>query len=212
LRRHKWSRRIGVVALAALVIVVLRYRVELAYVLNTLRWVQHLVATDAASRSTTPVAELLDMAPDHQLGGSSLAVAVDGRTAYVGSGARVLVVDLADLTAPKLVGTSVGLSNLVHDLAVAGDRLYVANGPGGLRVLDISVRAHPSEQFAVPEVGDTRAVGVGDGVVWVGTNGDRVGLAAVADDGADRPRVVGRYFEPETAACGENRVGALLPD
>lgn len=59
---------------------------------------------------------------------------------------RTLVWDLSDLDDPILVNEHLGEQpSIDHNLYIKGDRMYQANYMSGLRVLDISDRANPTE-------------------------------------------------------------------
>ena len=72
-------------------------------------------------------------------------MAVQGRYAYVGVGPRLVVVDVGDPTRPVAVGGTGLLPDAVMGVAVSGAYAYVADGSGGLRVVDVSDPASPRE-------------------------------------------------------------------
>jgi hypothetical protein len=78
-----------------------------------------------------------------QIGGACLAVAVQGRYAYIGVGPRLVVLDVSNPAGPLLLGRTAVLPGLVHGVAVAGTLAYVADGEAGLRVVDVSNPASP---------------------------------------------------------------------
>ena len=72
-----------------------------------------------------------------QIGGPTQAVAVQGRYAYVGVGLRLVVLDVTNPVTPTEVGATTPFPYFVEDVAVSGERVYVAAGGAGLRVVDI---------------------------------------------------------------------------
>ena len=70
-------------------------------------------------------------------GGSAFGVALKGNYAYVGEGRNLLVLDISTPSSPSRVGR-VQLPGLIMDDATFGNYIYVADGDGGLQVLDIS--------------------------------------------------------------------------
>lgn len=72
-----------------------------------------------------------------QLGGTSLAVAVDGNVVYLGQGPRVVVLDASEPSAPKEIGRSEALPSKISDLVVVDGYAYVAGIPHGLRILSV---------------------------------------------------------------------------
>jgi hypothetical protein len=70
-------------------------------------------------------------------------VAPQDDQAYLGVGARLVVLDVSDPAAPSELGRSVALPDFVHDVAVSQGHAYLATGWGGLLVLDVSDPASP---------------------------------------------------------------------
>jgi hypothetical protein len=89
-----------------------------------------------------------------QVGGAVWAVAVEGSPAYVGEGPRPTVLDLSDQAAPMPDG--------VRGVAVGGGMAYVADLPGGLRLVDVSDPAQPVERGRVVTTREARDVAVAD--------------------------------------------------
>jgi hypothetical protein len=72
-------------------------------------------------------------------------IAIQGNYAYLGMYERLVVVDISMPAALQLVSQSDPFPDVVFDLALSGDHAFVANGNGGLRVVDISNPAQPGE-------------------------------------------------------------------
>src|ERR1035437_2177736 len=70
-------------------------------------------------------------------GGSCFAVAVQGNYAYIGEGRNLLVLNVSTPSSPAKVG-QVTLPGIINDVALFGQDAYVADGEGGLQVVDIS--------------------------------------------------------------------------
>jgi len=118
----------------------------------------------------------VDLYPDHgpppppsvgvelvgQIGGSTYAVAVQGDYAYIGAGPRLVILDISTPSSPSVVGQTDVLPEVVGGVAVDGDYAYVADGGGGLRIVDISDPASPTE------AGYYDTPGYADGVAVVG--------------------------------------------
>jgi hypothetical protein len=90
------------------------------------------------SLGSLPVSMEIDLTVVNQWGGVPKALAVDGTTAYVGFGPRLLIVDTSDPAEPQLLGQSEPLPDVVHDVVVDGGLAYLAAGAGGLIILDVS--------------------------------------------------------------------------
>jgi len=78
-----------------------------------------------------------------QWGGPTYAVAVVGNIAYIGSGPRLLVIDISDPANPTLLGQSPVLGDIVQDVVVSSGYAYVADGEAGLQVINIADPANP---------------------------------------------------------------------
>jgi hypothetical protein len=78
-----------------------------------------------------------------QLGGSSMAVAVTGKTAVIGQGPRIVTLDVSDPESPRLIGESEVLSGLVMGIEIRDEFAYAATMYGGLNILDISNPSSP---------------------------------------------------------------------
>ncbi|MBI2874344.1 MAG: right-handed parallel beta-helix repeat-containing protein [Firmicutes bacterium] len=79
-----------------------------------------------------------------QIGGPTLAVAVQGHYAYVGRGLRLLILDVSNPGAIREVGATEPLGWYITDVAVSGRISVVATGGAGIAVVDISNPASPA--------------------------------------------------------------------
>lgn len=77
-----------------------------------------------------------------QLGGTASTLAVQDQYAYLGVGMRLLVVELATPTAPRVLGKSELLSGVVQHLALAGNYAYVVV-PDRIYAIDVMDPASP---------------------------------------------------------------------
>lgn len=77
-----------------------------------------------------------------QVGGSTLAVAVDSAHVFVGVGPRLLIFDADDRTFALTVGESPVLAGVVTSVAVSGNWAYVVAGRR-LHILDVAEATHP---------------------------------------------------------------------
>ena len=98
-----------------------------------------------------------------QIGGATQAVAVQGSYAYVGVGMRLVVLDVSNPSDLREVGVTPPFPHLVEDIAISGTLAYVAAGGAGLRVVDVSNPALPTE------VGAWDSHGYAQGVTVAGT-------------------------------------------
>ena len=78
---------------------------------------------------------------------------VSGGYLYYGSGSVLEVAELSSPADPQAVGETAPLPGGVFDVAVSGGYAYVANGSGGLRVIDVSVPSAPDEVGSLETTG-----------------------------------------------------------
>jgi hypothetical protein len=139
-----------------------------------------------------------------QIGGAAKAVAVQDRYAYLGAGARLLMIDVADPAQPVLVGQSAVLPDVVQRLVLTGRHAIVAAGRAGLRVFDVSQPTAPREVAALPTTSPAEHVVLVDQYIYLPQpNGihvldaaDPARLAEIAIYGTSHPprglQIVGR--------------------
>ena len=125
-----------------------------------------------------------------QLGGACDAVAVQGNTAYVGVGPRLVVLDVSNPASPVVLGQSAVLPGTVMYVAVAGTLAYVVAGGAGLRVVDVSNPAAPRQVGYYP--GRAEGVAVSGTLAYVAA-GD---LLVVDVSNPAAPRELGFYDTP----------------
>ena len=128
-----------------------------------------------------------------QIGGATLAVAVQGRYAYVGVGPRLVVVDVGDPARPVEVGRTGVLPGVVQDVAVSGTYAYVADRDRGLRVIDVSDPSSPREVGFYDPLGYASGVAVSGSYAYVA---DGSGLRVIDVSNPSSPREVGFYNTP----------------
>jgi hypothetical protein len=118
-------------------------------------------------------------------------VRANGTYAYLGAGQTLSVVDVTDLSAPKLRGT-LTLPGPVYAIALAGSLAYVANGLPGLAVVDVS------KPDAIAVVGSLRTPGEALRVAVTGTKAVVVnrasGLEVIDVSNAAKPASLGSFY------------------
>jgi hypothetical protein len=133
-----------------------------------------------------------------QIGGPTKAVAVSGSYAYVGVGPRLVILNVSDPSAPRMVGQTEPLPGAVWDVAVSGGYAYVADEwYGGLRIIAVSDPAHPYEVGAYDTPGWAVGVAVSGGYAYVADGDDGLRIIAVSDPA--HPYEVGFYDTPGSA-------------
>jgi len=162
---------------------------------------------DTAERYGTLLLQQVMLELVGQIGGAVNAVAVQGDTAYVGVGPRLVILDVSDPANPEVLGQSPVYPDFVQDVAVAGDPstalrqaqdtssgqvyAYVAAGNGGLRVVDVSDPAAPTEVGSYDPPGRARAVAVQGNYAYVAYDQRGLRIVDVSDPAA--PAEVGFY-------------------
>jgi hypothetical protein len=80
-----------------------------------------------------------------QIGGGAYAVAVRGDYAYMGVGPRLAILNVANPAQPAVIGQTGVLPGIVYGVAVSRTTAYVATGRSGLRIINLSDPAQPTE-------------------------------------------------------------------
>jgi len=142
------------------------------------------------------------------LSGRYNSISVNGTLAACGSDwdDRFCLVDLTDPAAPRV--TSEFEMLLVRDIALAADFAYVAQGPYGLQIVDVTDPVAPELRGNVmfPGPGDAWEVAVAGDLALVVDN--EVGLQIVDVSDPDAPAVVGALNTPGHV-IGVARLGDL---
>jgi hypothetical protein len=127
-------------------------------------------------------------------------IAVSGNTALVGTGSSpgggVDVFDVTDPAAPVLLA-STPAANAIWDVAVAGDRAYIADGTAGLRVLDITNPAAPTFLGSVAVTDDNFGVTLHGNYAYLAVDIDGVRAVDITNPAA--PVDVGGVNTPGAA-------------
>jgi hypothetical protein len=132
---------------------------------------------------------------DPNLSIEGLAASGDLVFAAVHEDGVVILDNQGDALTP--IGMLTGLTN-AWALAVAGDLLYVADGPGGLVVADVSDPSAPTILGSVPIEGSAQFVELdGDGLAYVAAGS--AGLVVVDVSTATAPEVLARVDTPGTS-------------
>lgn len=93
-------------------------------------------------RYSIPQGKNLDLVSS--FGGGAIGLAVNQNHAFLGQGRSMLVLDISNPALPSKVG-QVSLPGVVWDIAFFSQYVCVANGEGGLAIVDISDPANPAE-------------------------------------------------------------------
>lgn len=145
--------------------------------------------------SPTPTPTALTLEHIGQIGGASKAVAVQGHYAYLNVGPRLVILDIAGSAHPAVAGQSPPLPGF-ESLAVAGDHAYVAAGEGGLRVIDISDPAAPTEVGFYATPGSAWSIAAAENTAYVAA-GDGLHILDISNPIA--PTSIGFYGTPDAA-------------
>ncbi len=91
---------------------------------------------------TAPAAA--DFEPVGQLGGTVVAISVKDNLAYIGEGASLTVLDIADPQNPMVMGKTAATTGFIYDIVVVDQVAYVA-GSAGVRIIDVSNPSSPAD-------------------------------------------------------------------
>ena len=159
-----------------------------------------VTTTDSADDPSNPAHPLFSPADSENIelvghiGGVTRAVAVQGNYAYIGEGPRLTVLDISNPALPTVVGKTPLLPDVVRGVAVAGDYAYVADWDAGLRVVDVSDLAHPTEVGYYDTPGSAEDVAVAGGYAYVAD--EDAGLRVIDVGDPAHPTEVGYYDTP----------------
>jgi hypothetical protein len=111
-----------------------------------------------------------------QIGGTSFAVAVQGYYAYVGSGPRLVILNILDPAAPVEIGRTVPLQYAIRDVVVEGNYAYVIlnvqelfpdASTGGFYIVNIADPATPYKVSYFDTQGRAQGVAAAGGYAYV---------------------------------------------
>jgi len=77
------------------------------------------------------------------IGGNCYGIYVQGNYAYVSEGRNFLVLDISQSPPLKVTPTPLTLPGIITDIKLLGSYAYVADGEGGLQIVDVSIPATP---------------------------------------------------------------------
>ena len=126
----------------------------------------------------------------------AVAIAVNPSVAYVASGGRIEVIDTSQRPGFTL-HNSYDTGGAALDLLADADRLFVADGPGGLNILDVSNPRNPKLLAEDPTPTDARAVAKEADTVYVAGGNEGLFVFGVAD--ASRPELLANVPTPGDA-------------
>ena len=154
--------------------------------------------------SSAQVSGTSDLSVVGQVGGLTEAVAVQGSYAYVGAGANLELVNVSGARnwAPQKngtaglalteVGTTASLNSAIRGITVAGGTAYVADGAGGMYIVDVSNPANPQVLGRYVPPGFAEKVAVSDHLAFLADG--PAGLRIVDVSNPANPREVGSIY------------------
>jgi hypothetical protein len=140
-----------------------------------------------------------------QLSGSIQAIHVVGDYAYIGEGPRLVILDISDPANPTEVGRTDELPGVVWGVHVVGVYAHVADADeGGLHVISVVDKSHPSEVGFFDTPGSARGVYVVEDYAYVADFDKGLRVISVADKA--NPIEVG-FFDTGGLALSVHVVG-----
>jgi hypothetical protein len=125
-----------------------------------------------------------------------------GATVFVGrrisNNARLLAIDASDPHALRVAGIS-SVATQPYDFWIEGALMYVADGDGGLLILDITDPADPVKLSRLVTARCAQAVRVEGGFAYVAANGANAGVQVIDVSDPTAPFTAGFY--PAARAC-----------
>lgn len=154
-----------------------------------------------------------------QLWGGFDALFVEGNTAYMSDGSRLVILDFTNPVTPIVIGKSAVAPGFIQGIFVTNNKAYVADAYPGLRIFDVSVPANPTElgRLSLP-TGATGIFVVGNiAYVAAGSSGLRIidvsSPAAPTELGVyDTPTINKIYVSGTTAYVAAGSSGLRIID
>ena len=144
---------------------------------------------------STPEKEMSGFTLLGQIGGSAYAIAVEGNIVYMGQGPRLITLDVAQPSAPRLLGISQVLPGVVLGVQVAGGYAYVTTQYSGLHILDVRDPTRPTVVNSIPSKGvSCNDVALRNNLAYLACNTG--GLYIVDVGNPQQPREVSRGKVP----------------
>jgi hypothetical protein len=131
------------------------------------------------------------LAPVGAIAGPADLVEVHGTYAYVAAGPTLRVVDVKDVSAPRVTGTFT-FPYRIWAFALSGSLAYVAGDWSGLTILDVSDPAAPRLRGSFKTLGQAWGVAVSGTQAVVANQMSGIDIVDVSDP--DKPVSVGSYF------------------
>ena len=152
-----------------------------------------------SKQETEPQSPLSPQSPDltfqvglvGQIRGSTEAVAIQGNFAYIGIGPRLVILNISDPAHPVFVGKTAVLPGIVWDISISGSYAYVAAESGGLRIINISNPAAPTEAGFYDTPGYAYGVAISGSYAYVADSGS--GLQIINITNPAIPTLAGVY-------------------
>jgi len=116
-----------------------------------------------------------------QIGGDTCAVDVQGSYAYIGAGSHLVILNTADPAHPTVIGQTGVLPGMVRGVVVSGAYAYVAAENAGLRIINVSDPANPSEASFYDTPGSAYDVAVSGSYAYVADGDAGLRIINVAD-------------------------------
>jgi hypothetical protein len=128
------------------------------------------------------------VATSSSLAGTVEGLAMAGELLVAAHGGGVAVLDPASAA----VRSSMKLPGIAQDVAVSGSAAYVADGPGGLRIVDLADPGRPIEAGAVLDLHNITGVAVDGNLAYLAAADEGLVIVDVSDP--TQPREIGRLF------------------
>jgi len=156
----------------------------------------HLYLPTILQHSALP--EPRELALVGNLGGTASAIDVIDQTMYVAVGREMLIFDVTDEQAPRLIGRTGWLGDFIADIDVRGPYAYVACGPTGIRILDVTDPTTPRQVAIYDTPGEASSLYFVDNLAYLA---DMLGGLRILDVSAPtHPVELGSYTGLRDAA------------
>ena len=115
------------------------------------------------------------------------AVYAQNDLVFLGVGQRLVILDVSDPASPRQVGATRPLAGPAEAIAISQDRAYIANGGGGLQVVDLTDPAQPQVLRAWDSPGYAEDVAVAGAFAFLADGPYGLQIVDISDPADPRP-------------------------
>ncbi len=132
-------------------------------------------------------------------GPGCFCIGISGDRAFVGASSTLRVLDISDPANPVYLNYC-ATPNVIRDMIVSGDHVYIADSNSGLRVVDISDPDNPFVVAGLDTPGEARRLAISGDYVYIADDGPGIHVVDISDPAA--PEMINSFDTPGSNARG----------